>query len=103
MSFSKGEKETIVRWSADPDEPMTVYTHSEKGRKKLARIGAKLVRVGKVGGKEVSWTFECPRAWFRWPSKSRKGSGAGNSGGLEKARSVAGKSAKKGHSPETPE
>lgn len=90
-NLSRAEKETIVRWSEDPDEPMTVYTHSSKGRDRMKRFGAELKRATTHDGREVAWTFECPREWFKWPAKKRKASPAQIAAGreaLQKARSV---------------
>lgn len=72
MSLTKAERETIVRWSDDPDEPMTVYTHRENMAQKLLRAGATLKREGKEAGRTISWTLEAPREWFRWPRKRPK-------------------------------
>jgi len=72
MTDSRAERETIVRWSEDPEESMTVYTFRAKHAARLLRAGATLKREGKREGKVVSWTLEMPREWFRWPRKPPK-------------------------------
>ncbi len=71
MSLSAAERETIVRFSDDADEPMTVYTSREGQARKLLELGATMVRKDTFG-----WRLECPRAWFRWPKPPRVASAA---------------------------
>jgi hypothetical protein len=64
MSLSAAERETIVRFSDDLDEPMTVYTSREAQARRLLFAGATLVRRDTFG-----WHLECPRSWFRGQSR----------------------------------
>lgn len=72
MSYTRAEREHIVRISDDQAEPLTFYTHSETWAKRLQAKGAKLKRVSSVEGRETAWTLECPRTWFKLPSPKRK-------------------------------
>lgn len=89
--LSKAEKEHILRWSDDPEDALTFYTHKKSAADRLLRAGARLKRVSKIAGEVVSWTIECPREWVRWPAPRRRrkvGSEAqaALSGRLQKAR-----------------
>ena len=66
MSLSAAERETIVRFSDDPKEPMTVYTSRAGLARKLLAYGAKLIRRDVFGTR-----LECPRTWFRSPKPER--------------------------------
>lgn len=70
--LTRAERETIVRWSEDPTDLMTVYTHREREAKRLLRMGATLKRTRVIDGEVEAWTVECPREWFKWPRKPRK-------------------------------
>jgi hypothetical protein len=72
MGLSKGERETIVRWSDDKEELATIFTHSEKVKGSLLRAGAALIRASRVDGEEVAWTLSFPREWARLPRKRRQ-------------------------------
>jgi len=72
VAMTRAEREHIVRFSDDPDEPLTVYTHKERLAKRLLRAGGTLKRESKIEGQPVSWTVECPREWFREPRPRRK-------------------------------
>jgi hypothetical protein len=69
MSLTASERETILRWSDDPEEPLTVFTHRETHAQRLLRAGGHLKRVSRIDGRVVGWTVEVPREWFRWPRK----------------------------------
>lgn len=69
--MTRAEKETIIRFSEDPEEKMTVYTHGVGLARRMKRLGATLKTTGKIDGREISWTYECPSSWFRKPSKTR--------------------------------
>ncbi len=87
MSRSRAEQETIVRFSADPEEPMTVYTFKASLARKLRESGASVKRTTTDEGREVAWTLECPQRWFRAPRKpsGRKGRPGGNPTALQNA------------------
>jgi len=72
MALSQAEKETIVRWSDDTEEPMTVYTHRKRQAEKLLAMGATLKYTNKIEGVDIAWCLEMPREWFKWPRKRRK-------------------------------
>lgn len=72
MSLSASERETIVRWSDDPEEPLTLFTHKAKIAQKLERQGAKIIRESKIKGEVVAWTLEMPREWAKYPRKSTR-------------------------------
>jgi hypothetical protein len=72
MSLSRGEKETIVRFSEDQEEPMTVYTHRAKLAERCERLGGKLKYTNKLEGRIVAWCYELPREYFKGPSRKRK-------------------------------
>lgn len=69
--LSKSEQETIVRWSQDPEEGVSVTTHDKKLAKSLISSGAKIRRKAERGEVEY-WILECPREWRRGPRKPRK-------------------------------
>ena len=85
MSRSRAEQETIVRFSADPEEPMTVYTFKASLARKLRESGASVKRTTTDEGREVAWTLECPQRWFRAPRKP-SGTRKGNTTALQNAR-----------------
>lgn len=72
MSYTKAEREHIVRISDDKDEPLTFYTHSETWAKRLQAKGAKLKKMSSVEGRPQAWTLECPRSWFKVPSPKKQ-------------------------------
>jgi hypothetical protein len=66
MSLSAAERETIIRFSDDPNEPVTIYTGRRAAARTLLAAGARLIR-------HDVWGFrvEVPRRWFRWPKPPR--------------------------------
>ena len=71
VSLSAGEQETIVRFSDDPNEAMTVYTTRRGAARRLIEAGATLIRTDVFGSR-----LEMPRSWFRWPRPPRVASDA---------------------------
>lgn len=72
MKLSKYEKETILRFCEDPEEPLTIFTCSKALAKKLLRAKAPLKYRTEKAGVTLSWTFEVPVEWFREPRPPRK-------------------------------
>lgn len=72
MTLTRYEKETIVRFSEDPTDPMTVFTHSKKLTKRLQRLGATLKKISKIKSEEIAWTLEMPSEWFKEPRKPKQ-------------------------------
>jgi hypothetical protein len=70
--ISKAEKEEIIRWSQDPEELITVFTHKETVMKKL-KSGAISIKPVTIKGKVVAWTMKLKPGVFRprYPSKPR--------------------------------
>jgi hypothetical protein len=70
--LSKAEKEEIIRWSQDPGDVITVFTHRETVMKKL-KSGAISVTPASIKGKVVAWTIKLKPGVFkpRYPSKPR--------------------------------
>lgn len=71
MSYSKSEREHIIRICDDPEEGLNFFTHNENWANRLLKKGARLIRTAEVDGKEVSWTLSCPRDWFKLPSPKK--------------------------------
>ncbi len=69
MSLTKSERETILRFSDDAEEGLTLYTHNKTLKAKMLRMGAKVKTVSRANKEEVSWTLTMPREWFRAPRK----------------------------------
>jgi hypothetical protein len=61
------EREHIIRWSDDAEEPLSIYTHRRAVAEKLLKAGARLRWTNKTQGKTSAWQLECPREWIRWP------------------------------------
>jgi hypothetical protein len=66
MSLSAAERETIARFSDDPNEPLTIYTGRRAAARTLLAAGARLIRHDVFG-----FRLEVPRSWFRWPKPPR--------------------------------
>jgi hypothetical protein len=66
VRLTRAERETVIRWSDDPDEPLTVSTLDEREAERLIAAGARVRRRGSRGG-SAYWTLEAPREWRRWP------------------------------------
>jgi len=71
QKISKAEKETILRFSEDVEEPMTFETFNKRRALRLIERGANCIRTTVLGGATVAWTLEMPRKWFRWPGPPR--------------------------------
>jgi ribosomal protein L18E len=70
--LSRAEREHILRWSDDPTDPLTFFTHSEKAAKSLLKAGGRLRRVSEIKNVPISWQIDLPREWIRWPRAKRR-------------------------------
>ncbi len=68
QALTLAERETIVRFSDDPEDLMTFETFNKKHALRLIRDGATVQRTA-TRGKATYWTLRMPKDWFRWPRK----------------------------------
>lgn len=68
VTLTKLERETIVRFSEDPEDSMTFETFNKRHALRLIRDGAEVKHTATRGGMTY-WTLSMPRKWFRWPRK----------------------------------
>lgn len=69
-NLTRSERETIARFSEDPDDPMTFETFNKRHALRLIKAGAVVVRTASRGD-AVYWTLSMPRRWFKWPRPPR--------------------------------
>ena len=69
--LSARERETIVRFSDDLKEPVTMFTNRRAHVRRLLTAGAKLIHRDAFG-----YRLEMDRRWFRWPRPPRAASEA---------------------------
>ncbi len=62
--MTRGEQETIVRWTADEDV-VSVWTAQLREKRKLEKAGHRPYRVSTQGGREIGWFYKIPTAEFR--------------------------------------
>ena len=67
-NLSRAERETISRFSEEPDEPVTFETFNKRHALRLIKAGAEVVRTS-TRGESVYWTLRFPKEWWRWPRK----------------------------------
>lgn len=97
-NLTRREKETIARFSEDPEDLMTFETFNQRHALRLIKAGATVKRTN-VRGKATYWTLEMPREWFRWPRPKKTLSAeekARRADSLAKARAGSGADNKKG-------
>lgn len=67
-NLTRLERETISRFSEDPEDSLTLETFNKKHALRLIRDGAQVIRTANRGG-AVYWTLKMPKEWFKWPRK----------------------------------
>lgn len=70
MALTRGERETVVRWSQDKSQPGAVSTHDERQAIRLIRAGATVRRTGERGGVDY-WILDVPAEWCRFPKPKK--------------------------------
>ena len=71
QSITRAERETIARFSEDPNDPLTFETFNKRHALRLIRQGATVVHT-RTPANVTCWTLEMPRNWFKWPRPPRK-------------------------------
>ena len=69
-NLTSAEKETIARFSEDPEDVLSVETFNKRHALRLIREGA-TVKHTTIRGNATYWTLSMPKAWFKWPRKPR--------------------------------
>ena len=68
-TLTLAERETILRFSDDPDDYLSLETFNKKHALRLIREGAEVKRTN-TRGNATYWTLKLPKAWFRWPRRT---------------------------------
>ena len=68
QDLTNAEKETICRFSEEPEDCVTFETFNKRHALRLIRDGATVKRTN-THGKHTYWTLTFPKKWFRWPRK----------------------------------
>lgn len=71
MPLRPEEQETVIRFGKTDDE-IVVFTTYPAHARQIQRKGAEPCEIGRLDGKEVSWTFRLSTDWFKMPGPKRR-------------------------------